>query len=74
MEIFNELPAATQLLDAFNVLRENSRTRDRWEARVQQWREARIMKKLGLQTLELTYTVSSCHNRIHLRCYRPPLP
>ena len=29
IEVIDELPAVTQLLDAFNVLRENSRARDR---------------------------------------------
>ena len=36
MEVINKLPVTTQLLDAFNVLRENSRARDRWDTRVQQ--------------------------------------
>ena len=30
-EVIDKLPAATQLLDAFNVLRENSHAQDRWD-------------------------------------------
>lgn len=58
MEIVNELPAGTQILDAFNVLRENSHARDRWGTRIQQWRKARIAERSTLHKIRVNRSSS----------------